>query len=76
MATFFGQWGVLQMRMSKLLNCKPLRSTVVIWCLFLILLRPYIVLHQSLGYCFLNWMVEIILWKYCLKSKRAKKVLK
>jgi len=37
------------MRMSELLKSKPLRSTVVLFVLLLIIKN---FLHQSLGYCF------------------------
>jgi len=47
------------MRMSELLNCKPLRRLEVQWFFCTLFSVNKNFFHQSLGYYFLNWMVEI-----------------
>jgi len=61
---------VLQMQMSELLYCKPLRRLEGQWFFFVLFSIIKNFLHQSLGYCFLNWMVEInFMEMYCQPAK-------
>jgi len=61
---------VIQMQMSELLNCKPLRRLEVQWFFCVLFSIIKCVLYQSLCYCFLNWMVEInFMEMYCQPAK-------